>query len=219
MLNEHKYFVGIPILMFVTIFLSVSTPLNAQIAWMSIYFLLSTLIHLADERFKLRDLLLSNVLIFLFTMAFNGMIMVYTFGGPMAILWIFIANFMTDTGAYFVGSYFGKHKLNERLSPKKTIEGALGGWAISFVLSILFGLYFFNGELSRNFIIVGSLLIPVTAQVGDFFFSSIKRVYKVKDFGSLFPGHGGMLDRIDSLIFSSFVVNIMLLMWGYLVWI
>ena len=217
-LKRNRYFIGIPLLMFVTISLNVSTPLIAQFGWLSLYFLVSTMVHLADERFDLQDLLLSNVVVFLLSMAFNGITTVYQLAGPLAILWIFIANFMTDTGAYFVGSKFGKRKLNERLSPKKTVEGAIGGWIFSFMVGILFGFYFFDSELSRNFILVGSLVIPFTAQIGDFFFSSIKRVYEVKDFGSIFPGHGGMLDRIDSLIFSAFAVNLLIIFWGYFVW-
>ncbi|HHX52764.1 MAG TPA: phosphatidate cytidylyltransferase [Erysipelothrix sp.] len=218
-LNKKRYFIGIPVLMFITIFISVSTSLVAQIAWLSIYFLIATLIHLTDERFRLIDLFLSFVIVFIISMAINGLTTVYQLGGPIAILWIFIANFMTDTGAYFVGSWFGKRKLNERLSPKKTVEGAIGGWIFSFMISLIFGLVVFDGQLSSNFIIVTSLVIPITAQVGDFFFSSIKRVYNIKDFGNLFPGHGGMLDRIDSLLFSAFAVNLLLILWGVLVWI
>ena len=134
----------------------------------------------------------------------------------MAILWVFVANYACDTGAYFIGIRYGKRKLNERLSPKKTIEGSIGGWVVGFMSSFLFGLIFLQAFYTFNFLIVGSLLIPLTAQVGDLFFSSIKRHYQVKDFGGIFPGHGGVLDRIDSLIFSLFLINLLLMIWSIL---
>lgn len=120
-------------------------------------------------------------------------------------LYVIIATFGTDTGAYFVGLKFGKHKLIERVSPKKTVEGSIGGWLFGMILSFGFAYlhnYFFGGVNSLPYYLIISAILPIVSQIGDLSFSLIKRNYKVKDFGSLIPGHGGLLDRIDSLIFS-----------------
>ena len=122
-----------------------------------------------------------------------------------------IGTFFTDIGAYFIGIFFGKHKLNERISPKKTIEGFFGGIIISAIFSMGFG---FGLALAGHPILTGvfdlshwynivimSFLMPLFATLGDFVFSAVKRVYEIKDFGNILPGHGGILDRVDSLVF------------------
>lgn len=111
---------------------------------------------------------------------------------------------MADSGAYFVGRFLGKHKLCEAISPKKTIEGAVGGLISGFVASILIGFIFtwIYKDVTINFIplfIIG-LINPVISIFGDLTFSIIKRSCGVKDYGSIMPGHGGMLDRFDSII-------------------
>ena len=122
-----------------------------------------------------------------------------------------LGTFMTDIGAYFIGVFFGKHKLNERISPKKTVEGFFGGIFISAIFSMGFAFILssvgspilpgiFDLEHWYN-IVVMSLLMPLLATLGDFVFSAIKRAYEIKDFGNIMPGHGGILDRVDSIIF------------------
>ena len=119
--------------------------------------------------------------------------------GYLSMLYILIAAFGCDIAALFVGMAFGKHKLNPRVSPKKTVEGAIGGWFFGFLLSYLFAYFVIKDHLT--FFLINSLLLPIVAQIGDLSFSLIKRNYGVKDYGSLIPGHGGILDRIDSLLF------------------
>lgn len=128
------------------------------------------------------------------------------------LIYVALATFATDIGAFFVGILFGKNKINERISPKKTWEGFFGGIVISAILSTLFALIFaWNGcpiisifTADRwYFIVILSLLLPFGSTLGDFVFSSFKRYYGIKDFGNLIPGHGGALDRFDSLIFSA----------------
>lgn len=115
--------------------------------------------------------------------------------------YIVIIAYLTDVFALLTGMKFGKHKLNERISPKKTIEGALGGWLcgaiISFVYAWLFN-FFYTDVL---FILACSLLLPIVSQIGDLAFSMIKRYFNIKDFSKLIPGHGGLLDRLDSMLF------------------
>ncbi len=119
------------------------------------------------------------------------------------IWYIIIVTYLCDTGAYFSGMLFGKHKLNERISPKKTIEGAIGGWLVAIILSTLSGMMFLNASLP--FFLITSGVLAISGQVGDLAFSAVKRQYKLKDFSNLLPGHGGVLDRVDSLVFNFIV--------------
>lgn len=124
--------------------------------------------------------------------------------GLTSILFVAIATYGSDTGAYFAGVAFGKHKLIPRLSPKKTIEGSIGGIVLGTVLASVF-VYFFPLDLTFIQSVVLACILTITAQVGDLTFSSVKRYYGIKDFSNLLPGHGGILDRIDSLLFNCVV--------------
>ena len=121
--------------------------------------------------------------------------------GNLVFLYVLIATYSTDTFALFGGKFFGKHKLIERISPKKTVEGAIVGYIASVILSISFGILVID-SIPKTVIIVASLLMPIFSQIGDLAFSLVKRKFEIKDFGKIFPGHGGVLDRIDSLIFA-----------------
>ena len=120
---------------------------------------------------------------------------------PWIIFLVLFATYFTDTFALFGGMAFGKHKLNERISPNKTIEGSVCGYIMGAVISLVFGLIVLK-DVNKVFIIACSLIMPLTGQMGDLAFSAIKRYFKVKDFGNIFPGHGGVLDRIDSALFN-----------------
>lgn len=117
------------------------------------------------------------------------------------MIYILLITIMTDTFAYFTGYFIGKHKLCEKISPNKTIEGAVGGSLIGTVIATLFYIYVINNGANILVVIGVTLLFSIIGQIGDLLFSSIKRYYKVKDFSNLIPGHGGILDRVDSLIF------------------
>lgn len=123
------------------------------------------------------------------------------------LVWlIFIIAFMTDTFAYFTGYLFGKHKLIPNVSPKKTIEGSIGGILGSTIICLIFG-YIFKLDIALM-LVLGSIG-SVIAQIGDLFASSIKRYVGIKDYGDLIPGHGGVLDRFDSVILvAPFVYSI-----------
>ena len=119
----------------------------------------------------------------------------------------FILSWITDSGAYFVGCSIGKHKLIPNLSPKKTVEGAIGGIVACVLISLLYvfvldkmGISIFGGNDYLKMLIV-SLVGSLISQLGDFASSAIKREFNVKDFGNILPGHGGVLDRFDSIIF------------------
>jgi len=125
------------------------------------------------------------------------------------LLILALATFGTDTGAYFAGMKFGKHKLNPRLSPKKTIEGSIGGILLGTVLSVAYGAYI-QINIPFYLLVLSCFILTITSQIGDLTFSSMKRTFEVKDFSQLLPGHGGVLDRFDSILFNSMVFGILL---------
>lgn len=121
----------------------------------------------------------------------------------------------SDTGAYFVGSAVGKRKLAPVLSPKKTVEGLIGGIVLNLLLCIVYGLiYGIAVEGVESVSVLGLIPIAIIGSgvsvVGDLFASAIKRNYKIKDYGNIMPGHGGVLDRFDSmLLVTAYMVMIM----------
>lgn len=122
----------------------------------------------------------------------------FLFFRPAEIFLVLMAAFLSDTGAYYAGTYFGRRKIWPRISPKKTWEGSLGGMA-ACVASVL-GLGLVWGDAPWWSWIILAVLLNVAAQIGDFFESALKRWLSIKDSGTLLPGHGGLLDRIDSLL-------------------
>jgi phosphatidate cytidylyltransferase len=122
--------------------------------------------------------------------------------GILWIIWLLIVCFMNDTGAFYTGTFFGKRKLAPRISPKKTMEGSAGGIAASMTAGLVFSLLFFGSASLALVTLPCSFLIAVAGQVGDLFESALKRASSVKDSGRILPGHGGMLDRIDGLLFA-----------------
>ena len=142
------------------------------------------------------------------------------------LVWFpFICAWACDTGAYFVGITMGKHKITPKLSPKKTIEGAIGGVLFSAIFCSVYTLFILNNmdrqiiinNIAINkyiFIALAFLLGSITAvfaQFGDLTASAIKRKFDIKDYGNLIPGHGGILDRFDSVIFTSGVCYVIIM--------
>ena len=123
--------------------------------------------------------------------------------GVVYVIPVFIGAWVTDTFAYFTGVLFGRHKLAPELSPKKTIEGSIGGLAFSMIAFILSGIIIGRITGRRpNYVVfpLAGLLMSLLSQVGDLFMSKIKREHGIKDYGRIFPGHGGVLDRFDSIL-------------------
>ena len=124
---------------------------------------------------------------------------------------------MSDTFAYFVGMLFGKHKLIEDVSPKKTIEGSIGGIFFCVVSFVVFGIImdvFFDRSANILFLAISAVAVSVVSQIGDLIMSVIKRHYGIKDYGKLFPGHGGMLDRFDSILAVALVMSAICMLAG-----
>ncbi|MCK5836709.1 MAG: phosphatidate cytidylyltransferase [Desulfobacula sp.] len=122
--------------------------------------------------------------------------------GTLWIIWLLIVIFANDTGAFYTGTFWGKHKLAPNISPNKTIEGSLGGITVSVIAGFIFSLVFFNSLSLALLIIPCSFLMAIAGQVGDLFESAMKRAGHIKDSGRILPGHGGMLDRIDGLLLA-----------------
>ncbi|MBR0443124.1 MAG: phosphatidate cytidylyltransferase [Clostridia bacterium] len=131
--------------------------------------------------------------------------------GNYVYLICFIGAWVTDTFAYFTGFLVGKHKLIPDVSPQKTVEGSIGGIVFCIASMLLYG-YIISvitkGALTPNYLLLGvsGVAVSVVSQVGDLVMSAIKRQYGIKDYGKLFPGHGGVLDRFDSVLAVALVL-------------
>ncbi|MGB9619708.1 MAG: phosphatidate cytidylyltransferase, partial [Armatimonadota bacterium] len=119
--------------------------------------------------------------------------------GAWLVMYAFLCTWACDTGAYFIGNFYGKTKLAPRLSPGKTVEGSVGGLVSSVLVAVVVGVVI---KLPAVHSLGLGLMIGVLAQLGDLSESAIKREISIKDFGTIIPGHGGILDRFDSLLFS-----------------
>ena len=130
-------------------------------------------------------------------LALNGMILIRKFSLE-KFLFLLLIPILTDTFAYIVGSLIGKHKVS-KISPKKSWEGCIGGSLIGTIGATLFYINFVSNSNIIGVAVV-SLVLTIVSQFGDFIFSKIKRENEIKDFSNIIPGHGGILDRFDSLI-------------------
>ena len=139
--------------------------------------------------------------------------------GKYVYLLIFVGAWITDIFAYFTGFFVGKHKLIEDVSPKKTVEGSIGGIVFCTLSFIAFGIIvdvFFDRHANILFLAISGIIVSVVSQVGDLIMSVIKRHYGIKDYGKLFPGHGGMLDRFDSVLAVSLGMGAICMLAGLL---
>lgn len=196
------------------ILLSDIAAISILLAVVTVTFFVVCAIVLFRHNPRLDDMLFS--LMPLLTVALPGMAMlaISRLPIPMSRVLLALSFFvptMGDMAAYFVGVRYGRVKLNPVISPKKTVEGAFGGLAGTVLTAIV--IYFLAGLLGMSqpafwhFIVIG-FFGGIVAQIGDLFASSVKRHCNVKDFGSIFPGHGGMLDRLDSILFVTMFVYV-----------
>ena len=133
----------------------------------------------------------------------------YTLNGQYTFVLVFVAAWMCDSFAYFTGRFFGKHKLAPHLSPKKTVEGSIGGIVFAILGCVLYGLAIekITGLNARYLVLAATgLILSVVSQIGDLWASLIKREYGVKDYSQMMPGHGGIMDRFDSIIAISTIL-------------
>ncbi|MBR3300011.1 MAG: phosphatidate cytidylyltransferase [Clostridia bacterium] len=166
-----------------------------------VYFLIAVFFLLLREKeFSLERILAYTAYPMILSYAFSSLGGIISFESGIYYL-LLLVNFASvcDTGAYFVGSFLGKHKLCPNISPKKTVEGSIGGIAASLIVSlILAACYGSHGNLAVT--LAMTVLLCIVGMMGDLFASVIKRRAGIKDYGNLIPGHGGILDRFDSML-------------------
>jgi len=139
---------------------------------------------------------------------FHSMLVIRMLGLDLFVFVILVV-VLTDTFAYFVGRKFGKRKLAPLISPKKTVEGSIGGTLIGALAGVIFGLM--TNLMPNIFMLIFvSLVVSLVGQLGDLVASSLKREYNLKDYGKIFPGHGGVLDRFDSQLFASLALYLVI---------
>ncbi|WP_026476038.1 phosphatidate cytidylyltransferase [Alkaliphilus transvaalensis] len=166
--------------------------------------LVLSIIPLTQQKYNIIDISTTIYGIIYVSILLGHVILISRQENNIAIWLIFITAWGTDTFAYFAGNFFGKHKLCPNISPKKTIEGSIGGTLGAVLASGVFGYLFLREHLLV--IIIMGFTASILAQIGDLCASSIKRYVGIKDFGNLMPGHGGALDRFDSILFTAPVV-------------
>lgn len=209
-LSEHKGvwpFIIKPIAILCVFLLLYVTPALTY-PLMGIICLIFLSIPIFTDRYHAKDAFLCIAYILFFYAIASAFLNIFK-TDRLLVWYIIIATYATDTGAYFCGRFLGKHKLNVRISPKKTWEGAVGGWICGALLSFVFA-YVLLPDLSLITIAAGSCIMSITGQIGDLAFSAIKRCFQIKDFSDLLPGHGGVLDRVDSLVFNFICFNTIL---------
>ena len=161
-----------------------------------------------------------SVLTAKYTIALMGVFSIVPFTGaigllhaqrPVLLLMVMLVVTLADTGAYFVGKRYGKHKLAPVISPKKTMEGLVGGLVFGVLVGVLCALLVSQSWYQQALLIIFSVVVVLVALLGDLFESMIKRHCGIKDSGNILPGHGGMLDRMDSL-FAALPIFVLLLL-------
>lgn len=182
--------------------------INYKIISAIVLFFLLPLIFINDsEKYDISDALFLVGGVLFLGLSFNLLIVIRNFNLSY-IIYLLLITIMTDTFALFCGMLIGKNKVAPKISPNKTIEGCIGGGLIGTFVATCFYMSVINPTASLVLVILVTALLSTVGQMGDLVFSFIKREFKVKDFSNLIPGHGGILDRFDSLIFVVLVFSL-----------
>lgn len=191
-------------LSFVLILISIITSASISVIFpisVAVYLICAVFLH---GRTGYKSITSHCLLTYYITFFMGSLITIRNEYDVFSVLLVFICAWITDTGAYFSGRFLGKRKLIPNVSPKKTVEGAVGGVILCVLCVVLYTHVFGLVKTDNVFItIVFAILASVLSQFGDLIASAIKRDCGVKDFGNILPGHGGLTDRFDSVIFIS----------------
>lgn len=174
--------------------------LDKRTVTLIIFLLTIPIIFYNKEKYNILDALFLIASVFFLGIAFNLFIIIRN-QGLYNLIFLLLITIFTDTFAYFTGYLIGKHKLSPNISPKKTWEGFVGGLIFGTFISTSFycSAFSYSGNMLTLILVIG--LLSIIGQLGDLVFSAIKRYFGVKDFSNLLPGHGGILDRVDSILF------------------
>lgn len=220
---HKKYYLSVPVMLFSGI-----TPIVARLSLdfekLDIVFVLLTgavvfaFYLLAISLFSKGDFLITDAAMVFMTVfyiigGYTSLVLLRDFEplGKYIYLLVFVGAWSTDIFAYFTGRAFGKHKLIPDVSPKKTVEGSIGGVIFCALAYVGYGFVlqkFFGLKPSYIILVCVAVVISVVAQIGDLTMSQIKRKYGIKDYGKVMPGHGGALDRFDSVLAVSLLLII-----------
>jgi len=192
------------ILLFVIVMLSTNCMsktffIDFKVILLTFMFMLAPLVFYNKKNYNINDAMFLIASILFLGIAFNILIVLRNIS-IINIIYIALITVLTDTFAHFWGTHIGKHKLCPKVSPNKTIEGFIGGTLMGTIIGTLYYITVFNYN-NLFLIIFMILLLSLIGQLGDLIFSAIKRKYEIKDFGNVMPGHGGVLDRLDSILF------------------
>ncbi|MDD3453613.1 MAG: phosphatidate cytidylyltransferase [Bacilli bacterium] len=166
-------------------------------------FLLPTVLYHDREKFSINDAFYLIGGLFFLGVSFS-LLIIFRNINLNIIIYLFMITIFTDTFAYLIGMLIGKNKLLQSISPKKTWEGMIAGTALGSFVATVFYITVINNNVSIILISIITIFLSVLGQYGDLVFSAIKRYYGKKDFSNIMPGHGGILDRLDSIIFVLF---------------
>ncbi len=173
------------------------------IAAILLVYLLPTVLYHDNKKYSINDAFYLIGGIFFIGLSFHLLVVLRNMKLDL-IIYLFLITIMTDTFAYFTGYFIGRNKLLEAISPKKTWEGLIGGTIMGVFVSTVFYLTVINPNINIFLLISITIFLSLIGQFGDLVFSGIKRYYGEKDFSNIMPGHGGVLDRLDSIIFVVF---------------
>lgn len=170
--------------------------------------ILSPIVFYSRRDYNITDATFIIAIILFLGISFNALIALRN-AGIENIIYLALITIMTDTFAHFWGTNIGIHKLCPKVSPKKTIEGLIGGTLMGTIIGVLYYITAFEYS-SLMAVVAMTLLFSLIGQLGDLIFSAMKRNYDIKDFGNIMPGHGGILDRLDSIIFVTLAYSFIL---------
>lgn len=191
-----------------------------QVAWYLYTFIIFCTLVFLHRTFSFKDIAVIYSMTMLITISLSYIVRLRDFGGNVFgtfyVLVVLAIPWLCDTGAYFFGKLFGKRKLCPEISPKKTVEGAIGGVIVSTCLTLIicaiyevcflkFGFHIYYVKIA-----IIAIIAAIVSIMGDLIFSMVKRGCHIKDFGNIIPGHGGVLDRFDSVVFTVPFVYIIL---------
>lgn len=177
----------------------ISFDLKSLIFLLLVYLSLLVLVN-NQETYNYKDAFYLIGIVLFLGISFNNFIHIRNIGMNL-LIYLLLITIGTDSFALFIGKVFGKNKLAPLISPNKTIEGAVGGSVVGTIVASLFYIFIIQEYHSIYLVITSTFVLTLVGQIGDLIKSSIKRHEGIKDFSNLIPGHGGVLDRVDSIIF------------------